>query len=69
VNTDSPVAHKLQQSKNLVETEQQLYKFLHTTLPDEVPLNQSGTRMQTRDEFIHDVFEGITAATMAVRMT
>jgi lysine 2,3-aminomutase len=66
---DLLVAHKPQQSKNLVETEQQLYKFLQTTLPDEVPFDQSGTRMQTRDEFIQDVLEGITAATMAVRMT
>ncbi|KAK4127198.1 kama family protein [Parathielavia appendiculata] len=54
---------------NLVETQQQLYNFLQTTLPDEVPFDQSGMRMQTRDEFIRDVFEGITAATMAVRMT
>jgi lysine 2,3-aminomutase len=66
---DLLVAHKPQQSKNLVETEQQLYKFLQTTLPDEVPFDQSGTRMETRDEFIQDVLEGITAATMAVRMT
>ncbi|EAQ90911.1 hypothetical protein CHGG_02846 [Chaetomium globosum CBS 148.51] len=46
-----------------------LFKFLETTLPEEVPYDKSGTRMQTRDEFIQDVFEGITAATMAVRMT
>lgn len=53
----------------MVETKPQLFKFLETTLPEEVPYDKSGTRMQTRDEFIQDVFEGITAATMAVRMT
>ncbi|KAK4035171.1 hypothetical protein C8A01DRAFT_48608 [Parachaetomium inaequale] len=46
-----------------------LLKFLEAALPEEVPYDRSGTQMQTRDEFIKDVFEGITAATMAVRMT
>ncbi|KAK3298990.1 uncharacterized protein B0H64DRAFT_86740 [Chaetomium fimeti] len=56
-------------TKNMVETKPQLFKFLEATLPEEVPYDKSGTRMQSRDEFIKDVFEGITAATMAVRMT
>ncbi|KAK4150556.1 hypothetical protein C8A00DRAFT_17943 [Chaetomidium leptoderma] len=46
-----------------------LYKFLHAVLPDEVPYDKCSSRTQTRDEFIQDVFEGITAATMSVRMT
>lgn len=53
----------------MVETKPQLLKFLGATLPEEVPYDKSGTRTQTREEFIKDVFEGITAATMAVRMT
>jgi lysine 2,3-aminomutase len=54
----------------MVQNQQQLFKFLQAVLPEEVPYDQSGnTRMQTRDEYIEDVFEGITAATMAVRMT
>ena len=51
----------------MVQNQQQLFKFLQAVLPEEVPYDS--TRMQTRDEFIEDVFEGITAATMAVRMT
>lgn len=51
----------------MVETKPQLFKFLEATLPEEVPYDN--TRTQTREEFIKDVFEGITAATMAVRMT
>jgi lysine 2,3-aminomutase len=53
----------------MVETRPQLLRFLEAALPEEVPYDRSGTQMQTRDEFIKDVFEGITAATMAVRMT
>ncbi|AEO54346.1 hypothetical protein MYCTH_40990 [Thermothelomyces thermophilus ATCC 42464] len=50
-------------------TKPQLLKFLQAVLPDEVPSDKPDGRAQTRDQFIQDVFEGITAATMAVRMT
>jgi lysine 2,3-aminomutase len=67
------VAYGPYQNKNMVQNQQQLFKFLQAVLPEEVPYDEydeSGdTRMQTRDEFVEDVFEGITAATMAVRMT
>lgn len=53
----------------MVQTKPQLHNFLQAVLPDEVPYDESGSRMQTRAEFIEDVFDGITAATMAVRMT
>ncbi|KAK0737590.1 hypothetical protein B0T21DRAFT_286295 [Apiosordaria backusii] len=46
-----------------------LFKFLQAVVPEEVPLNEAGTEMQTRDEFIADVMEGVAAATMAIRMT
>ncbi|KXX75227.1 L-lysine 2,3-aminomutase [Madurella mycetomatis] len=46
-----------------------LHKFLQAVVPEEVPYDTSGTQTQTRDEFIKDVFEGVTAATMAIRIT
>ncbi|KAK0730701.1 hypothetical protein B0H67DRAFT_475603 [Lasiosphaeris hirsuta] len=46
-----------------------LLKFLQAVVPELVPLDKSGTRMQTREEFIKDVLNGVTAATMAIRMT
>jgi lysine 2,3-aminomutase len=70
LTTDLLLTDHTYQNKNMVQNQQQLFKFLQAVLPEEVPYDQSGgTRMQTRDEFIEDVFEGITAATMAVRMT
>ncbi len=57
------------QTAKLVQTKPQLHAFLQAVLPDEVPYDKSGTRTQTRADFIQDVFDGITAATMAVRMT
>ncbi|KAH6630835.1 hypothetical protein B0J18DRAFT_113383 [Chaetomium sp. MPI-SDFR-AT-0129] len=62
-------------TRNMVETKAQLHQFLKATLPDEVPcddLHPNATvkgQTQTREAFMSDVFEGITAATMAVRMT
>ncbi|KAK4240655.1 hypothetical protein C8A03DRAFT_31253 [Achaetomium macrosporum] len=55
--------------RNLVQTKRELYSFLAAVLPEEVPYDKPGTRMQTRAEFIQDVDAGITAATMATRMT
>ncbi|KAL2269784.1 hypothetical protein VTJ83DRAFT_1968 [Remersonia thermophila] len=56
-------------TKNMVDNKPQLLSFLRATVPDEVPLEKDGSRTQTRDEYIEDVFAGITAATMSVRMT
>ncbi|KAK4250424.1 hypothetical protein C7999DRAFT_11757 [Corynascus novoguineensis] len=50
-------------------TKPQLLRFLEAVLPEEVPYEKPGRQTQSRDDFIRDVFEGITAATMAVRMT
>jgi lysine 2,3-aminomutase len=52
----------------MVENKPKLLAFLQATVPDEVPYDQTG-RMQSREDFITDVLDGITAATMAVRMT
>ncbi|KAK0672906.1 hypothetical protein QBC41DRAFT_7820 [Cercophora samala] len=54
---------------NTVQGTAKLFKFLQAVVPEEVPLNESGTQMQSRDEFIADVMEGVAAATMAIRMT
>lgn len=53
----------------MVETKPQLLRFLEAVLPEEVPYEKPSGQTQSRDDFIRDVFEGITAATMAVRMT
>ncbi|RKU41667.1 hypothetical protein DL546_004271 [Coniochaeta pulveracea] len=54
---------------NTVQGKPKLLKFLTAALPDHVPFDRSGSRTQSRDELIDDVFEGVTAATMAIRIT
>lgn len=54
---------------NTVQGTPKLVKFLEAVVPDEVPYDKLGTKMQTREEFIKDVLEGIAAATMAIRIT
>jgi len=51
---------------NTVQGTTKLFKFLSAVLPDEVPC---GDGSQTREELIKDVLDGVTAATMAIRMT
>lgn len=38
-------------------------------LPDRVPTDNSGSQFQAREELIKDVLDGVTAATMAIRIT
>lgn len=57
------------QIANTVQGAPKLLKFLNAVLPDSVPYDEEGTQMQTRDELIKDVFDGITAATMSIRIT
>ncbi|KAK3337459.1 hypothetical protein B0T19DRAFT_73509 [Cercophora scortea] len=54
---------------NTVQGAAKLLKFLQAVVPEHVPLDKAGTRTQTREEFIKDVLDGVTAATMAIRMT
>ncbi|KAK4189724.1 putative L-lysine 2,3-aminomutase [Podospora australis] len=54
---------------NTVQGSTKLLRFLQAVIPEEVPLDESGTRMQVRDEFIADVMGGVAAATMSIRMT
>ncbi|KAL5615174.1 hypothetical protein BROUX41_005231 [Berkeleyomyces rouxiae] len=53
---------------NLVQGKAKLFKFLNATLPETLPTQISG-KTETRTELVEDIFAGITAATMAVRMT
>ncbi|KAK1768326.1 hypothetical protein QBC33DRAFT_513943 [Phialemonium atrogriseum] len=54
---------------NTVQGGPKLLKFLNAVLPDHVPYDGESTQMQTRDELVKDVFDGVTAATMAIRIT
>jgi hypothetical protein len=54
----------------MVQGKPKLFKFLTAVLPEYVPAtNILGTRMQSRDELIADILDGISEATMALRMT
>lgn len=54
---------------NTVQGTAKLFKFLQAVVPAQVPIDTAGTQMQSRDEFIQDVLDGVTAATMAIRLT
>ncbi|KAK4230768.1 kama family protein [Podospora fimiseda] len=54
---------------NTVQGTVKLKKFLNAVVPNEVSFDKKGTRMQSRDEYISDVLDGIAAATMSVRLT
>lgn len=54
---------------NTVQGTAKLLKFLTGVLPDQVPVDANATQFQTREELIQDVLDGVTTATMAIRMT
>ncbi|KAJ4290084.1 hypothetical protein N0V88_006590 [Collariella sp. IMI 366227] len=54
-------------TKNLVGNTQQLFRFLQAVLLEEVPLDKPRVEMQTRDNFIQDVMEGINQGCHHVR--
>ncbi|OIW35337.1 kama family protein [Coniochaeta ligniaria NRRL 30616] len=54
---------------NTVQGTSKLVKFLSAVLPENVPFDNSGSRTQTREELIQDVLDGVTTATMAIRIT
>ena len=64
-----------QQIKHTVQGEAKLASFLEQVLPDQVPMddldnvNCQGALMQTREELVADVVDGIKTATMSTRMT
>ncbi|KAK6843295.1 l-lysine -aminomutase [Apiospora arundinis] len=60
--------------RNLVEhhsrsAPEKLQGTLTSVLPDHVPLNRSGSVLQSRDEFISDIFDGIAKSSMSLRIT
>ncbi|CAK7241477.1 MAG: hypothetical protein STHCBS139747_002939 [Sporothrix thermara] len=61
--------------KHTVQGEAKLASFLEQVLPDQVPMddldnvNCQGALMQTREELVADVVDGIKTATMSTRMT
>ncbi|KAB5563588.1 hypothetical protein GE09DRAFT_960734 [Coniochaeta sp. 2T2.1] len=57
------------QVANTVQGTPKLVRFLNAVLPDHVPLESSDSALQSRDELIKDVLDGVTAATMAIRIT
>jgi hypothetical protein len=57
------------QVANTVQGTPKLLKFLQAVLPDQVPGDEQGAQGQSRDEFIKDVLDGVTTATMAIRIT
>ncbi|KAL2891323.1 L-lysine 2 3-aminomutase [Ceratocystis lukuohia] len=58
---------------NVVQGNPKLFKFLTSTLPSTLPkvssLPGAPQTTETREELIEDIFAGISAATMAIRMT
>ncbi|CAK7233318.1 hypothetical protein SCUCBS95973_008554 [Sporothrix curviconia] len=62
--------------KHTVQGEGKLAQFLEQVLPDQVPMDNvttgvdnNGKTMQTRDDLVADVLDGIKTATMSTRMT
>ncbi|CAK7229280.1 hypothetical protein SBRCBS47491_007192 [Sporothrix bragantina] len=60
--------------KHTVQGEGKLAHFLEQVLPDQVPMDgvagiNNNPGMQTRDELVADVLDGIKTATMSTRMT
>lgn len=54
---------------NLVQGPEKLHKFLTSVLPEEIPLDQASGTVQSQQDLIADIYAGISAATMALRMT
>ncbi|KAL0939246.1 l-lysine -aminomutase [Colletotrichum truncatum] len=54
--------------KNLVEGPKKLRNFLERVLPKEVPALGNTEKMETREQLVQDVFDGVSDATMSVRV-
>lgn len=57
------------QIKNTVQGSPKLFEFLKAVVPDEIPFDEEGTRTQSKEDFLMDVFSGVKSSTMAIRMT
>ncbi|KAJ4424812.1 hypothetical protein N0V82_000531 [Gnomoniopsis sp. IMI 355080] len=54
---------------NTVQGKPKLWKFLHAVLPDMVPYGKGFVQSQSKEDLIEDIFEGVDASTMAIRVT
>lgn len=53
---------------NDVQGKAKLYKFLNETLPKNIPRNENFSHIETREDFVADVMEGIALAPMSIRI-
>ncbi|SPN97010.1 related to L-lysine 2,3-aminomutase [Cephalotrichum gorgonifer] len=67
VSTESFMSYRWSLA-NLVQGKDKFYKFLSAVLPDEMPSRTPGHTL-SRDEVMSDIFDGVSTATMAIRMT
>lgn len=56
------------QTKNNVDSHERLHQFLNAVVPDEIP-NSGGAGTQSKEQFMDDVYYGMKAATMSLRIT
>ncbi|PKS10501.1 hypothetical protein jhhlp_002253 [Lomentospora prolificans] len=54
---------------NLVQGTDKLFKFLISVVPERIPMCHAGDELQSRQDFLADIFAGVSEATMAIRMT
>ena len=57
------------QISNTMQGEAKLHRFLRSVVPEEIPHENHVAGSQTQENFIQDIFEGIAASSMAVRIT
>lgn len=55
-----------EQTNNNVDSHQRLNQFLNSVVPDEIPY---GAGTQSKEQFMDDVYYGMKAATMSLRVT
>ncbi|CAN8098714.1 unnamed protein product [Discula destructiva] len=54
---------------NTVQGKIKLWNFLNAVVPDEIPLDKCASKFQSKEDLLKDVFDGIDAAAMAIRIT
>ena len=55
-----------QQTRNLVDSRHRLLLFLSSVVPNEIP---DGDGTQSKEQFLEDVYYGVKASTMSLRIT
>lgn len=54
------------QTNNAIDSHHRLNRFLNSVVPDEIP---DGAGTQSKEEFMEDVYDGMKASTMSLRIT